>query len=170
MSQLRDEVLAITKELHNVVFVGAIAVLFHLGWRHRRTRDINIALATNLREDALKEELERQGYRTFQEGRKEVVRSPRGYKVDIYTEDVSGIPLDTVFDTAQVFSTLGGNVKAASLEVLLLAKLRAGRPQDMEDLRDLCKRKGDSVDWQVLQQIATKVELSTIKQSVTALR
>ncbi len=97
MNPLQREAIAITKELGNVVFVGAVAVLSYLGWRHRATRDLDFAMAAKLS----KEELDQRGYRTFIEGRKEVTYSPRGFKVDIYTNDINEIPIHTVVAMAK---------------------------------------------------------------------
>ena len=44
---LRSEVARIAELLGDkVIFVGAVAVLAYLGWRHRATHDIDIALVS----------------------------------------------------------------------------------------------------------------------------
>lgn len=167
MNQLQREAIAITKELGEVVFVGAVAVLSYLGWKHRTTRDLDIAMAR-----LTKGQLEQLGYRTFQEAGKDVVRSPRGFKVDIYTNDVSKIPIDTIYITAKEVPLGNDKIKVASLEVLLVAKLRAmrpSRPQDRDDFNKLCESNGKLVDWKALDDIAAEIELSTIRESVRAL-
>lgn len=165
MDQLQRETIAITKELGNVVFIGAVAVLAHLGWKYRRTHDFDIAMAVKLE----KEELEKRGYKTFREGGKEVVRSPRGYKVDIYTEDVNEIPVRTVMTTAAEIPLKNEKIRVVAIEVLFVAKLRTARPQDMEDLRELCKKHGNSINWAFLRELASGTEISTIEQMVRAL-
>ncbi len=168
MNQLQHEAIAITKELGDVVFVGAVAVLSYLGWRYRTTRDFDIAMVTKL----TKAQLERLGYRTFQEGGKDVVRSPRGYKVDIYTNDVSNISIKIVYNTARKVSVGDHTIKVASLEVMLIAKLRAmrpTRPQDRDDFNRLCETNGKSVDWNALIDIATEIEVFRIRETVRAL-
>jgi len=168
MNQLQHEAIAITKELRDVVFVGAVAVLSYLGWRYRTTRDFDIAMVTKL----TKAQLERLGYRTFQEGGKDVVRSPRGYKVDIYTNDVSNISIKTVYSTAREVALTDYTIKVASLQVLLLAKLRAmrpSRPQDREDFNKMCEKNGKSIDWKVLIDMATEIEILRIRETVRAL-
>ena len=168
MNQLQREAIAITKELGDVVFVGAVAVLSYIGWRQRKTKDVDIAMVTKL----TKEQLEQLGYRTFQEGGKNVVRSPRGYKVDIYTNDVSNISIKTVYGTAREVALTDYTIKVASLEVLLLAKLRAmrpSRPQDREDFNKMCEKNGKSIDWEVLIEIASEIEVLRIRETVRAL-
>ncbi|GEM_PF-6717780 len=82
---LRNEVEMVAKLLGGrVVFVGAIAVLGYLGWKYRSTRDIDMALTSG----TTLEYLERRGFRLV----KETLYSPGGFKVDVYTEDVNGVP------------------------------------------------------------------------------
>lgn len=118
----------------------------------------------------MKEKLEQLGYRRFPERGKQVVRSPRGRKVDIYTHDVSGITIDTIYTTAKEIHMQNDTIKVTCVEVLSVAKLRASRPQDIEDIRELCKRHGKSIDWELLKNISTPIELSNIKQTVIAIR
>jgi hypothetical protein len=172
MNQLQREAVEIAKELGDIVFVGAVAVNSHLNWRHRTTRDFDIAMATTLTKEQLKEELEKKGYRTFQERGKEVIYSPRNAKVDIYTKDVSGILIDKIYSTAKEVLLGNYKIRVASPEVMLVAKLRAmrpSRPQDKDDFTRLCIECGKSIDWKTLERIATEMEVSTIKESIRAL-
>jgi len=154
----------ITEELGDVVFIGAVGVMMHLGTRHRRTQDIDLAMVTKLSD----EELETRGYRKYFEKRKYVTYTPRRIKVDIYTEDVSGIPVETVYTTSLNFTGKNRIIKVACIEVLLVAKHRAARPQDVEDLQNLCKNKGKSINWALLAKIAKPTEVSEIKTVVSA--
>lgn len=168
MNQLQREAIEITEELEDVVFVGAAAVHAHLRWRHRSTSDIDIAMTIKL----TKEELENRGYRTYNEGGKEVTRTPRGFKIDIYTNDVSRIPVDIVHKTAVDIAIGNSKIKIASLEVMLVAKLRAmrpSRPQDKEDFNTLCEMQGKNIDFEKLSAIATEMEITTIKSTAAAL-
>jgi len=94
--ELVREALQITRELDNVVFVGAVAVYLYTK-RNRTTRDLDFAVASKITKD----ELTRKGYHIFQEKGKDIRRSPRGYKVDIFYRDVSEIPVETIFQTAR---------------------------------------------------------------------
>ena len=96
----------ISRDLKEVVFVGAFAVICHIG-PYRRTRDIDLALATPLSD----EEFERLGYRIFREGGKKVIRTKEGVKLDVYTRDVSGIRVPVVFETAVTKRVGSGGVK-----------------------------------------------------------
>ena len=46
------------------------------------------------------EEFESLGYSVSTENRKKVIRTPEGVKLDVFTRDVSGIPISEVFRTA----------------------------------------------------------------------
>lgn len=50
------------------------------------------------------EELENRGYLARDESGKRVRRSPRGVRVDIYTENVSGIEVSVISRTAETKS------------------------------------------------------------------
>ena len=159
-----EEAEKITEELGDVVFVGAVAVMVQLRTKHRRTRDIDLAMVAKLS----KEELEAKGYRTYYEKGKEITYTPRNIKVDIFTKDVSRIPIETVYSTSVSFSGKNRTIKVACVEVLLIAKHRAARPQDIEDLQNLCKNKGKSINWTLLEEIAETTEMSEIKTVVNA--
>ena len=159
-----EEADKIAEELGDVVFVGAVAVMLHLGTRHRRTQDIDLAMVTKLSN----EEMETRGYRKYYEKGKDVIYTPRGIKVGIYTKDVSGIRIETVYNTSVSFGGKNRTIKVACVEVLLVAKHRAARPQDIEDLQNLCKNKGKSINWTLLEEIAEATEISEIKTVVNA--
>lgn len=153
----------ITRDLGEVVFVGAYAVIAHTGI-YRQTKDIDLALATAISDG----ELERLGYRIFQESGKRVTRTRDGIKVDIYLRDVSGITVPQIFATA-ITRKIGVNkIRVMYLEALLIAKLRASRPQDISDLQRMCELKGKLVRWEVVESMATPVEVSNLKTTVRA--
>lgn len=79
MNPLIPEAAAITKDLGDITFIGAVAVLLHVG-RGRESQDLDFVILTPL----TKEELEEKGYFTRIENGEEVTRTPRGYKIDIY--------------------------------------------------------------------------------------
>jgi hypothetical protein len=153
----------IAKDLKQVVFVGAYAAILH--GTTRSTRGIDIALATPKTD----EELGKLGYHVYQERGKKTVRTPDGIKIDIYTKDVSGIPIREIFATAQTVQKAGQTIRIICLEALLLAKMRAGRPQDNDDLRQLCKLRGKDVRWDLVESMARGLELVRLRQFVTAL-
>ncbi len=151
----------ITHDLGQVVFVGAFAVITHIG-AYRQTRDIDLALATPIND----EELERLGYRVLPEGRKKVIRTRDGIKVDIYRHDVSDIPVPEIFRTAVTRKLGKEEIRVMCLEALLIAKMRAARDQDISDLQELCRLKGKSVRWEVVESMATLVEVSDLRNTV----
>lgn len=153
----------IAKDLKQVVFIGAYAAIQH--GATRSTRDIDIALATPKTD----EELGKLGYRVSEERGKKIVRTTDGIKIDIYTKDVSGIPIPQIFKTAVTVPKAGLTIRIICLEALLLAKMRAGRPQDIDDLRQLCKLRGREIRWDLVESMAQRLELVRLQQYVTAL-
>lgn len=138
--------------------------MMHLGTKHRDTKDIDLAMIAKLS----KEELEDRGYKTYYEKGKEITYTPRGIKVDIYTNDIGEILVEIVYSTSVNFSGKNRNVKVACVEVLLVAKHRAGRDQDIEDVQNLCRIKGKLINWTLLEKIAKSTEISQIKTVVNA--
>ncbi len=153
----------IAKDLKQVVFIGAYAAIQY--GATRSTRDIDIALATPKTD----EELGEIGYHVYQERGKRIVRTPDGIKIDIYTEDVSGIPIPKIFATAQNVQKAGATIRIMCLEALLLTKMRAGRPQDNDDLRRLCKLRGKDIRWDLVESMAQGLELVLLRKFITAL-
>lgn len=153
----------IAKDLKRVVFIGAYAAISH--GATRSTKDIDIALAAAKTD----EELGKLGYQVSEERGRKIVRTKDGIKVDIYTKDVSRIPIREIFATAQTIKKAGVPIKIISLEALLLAKMRAGRPQDNDDLRQLCKLRGKDIRWNLVEIMAERLELVRLQQYVAAL-
>ena len=160
---LESIALRVSQDLKRVVFVGAFAVICHIG-PYRRTRDIDLALATPLSD----EQFESLGYRVFQESGKKVIRTREGVKLDVYTRDVSRIPVPVVFETSIAKRVGSGEVKVMCLEALLIAKMRASRPQDIEDVQTLCRRLGKKIQWNTVDELATPLESSELKNIVSA--
>ncbi len=153
----------IAKDLKQVVFIGAYAAIAH--GVARSTRDIDIALATPKTDN----EFEKLGYNVYQEGGKKAVRTRNGVKVDVYTKDVSGIPVPEIFASALTVRRAGSLVRIMCLEALLLAKMRAGRPQDNDDIRQLCRVRGKAIRWDLVESMARGLEAVQLRQYVTAL-
>ena len=167
-NQLRNEAVQITKELGDITFVGAVAVYFHTkGNRSRGTRDLDFAVATKIPDDQLLEK----GYKIFEERGKKVIRTLRGFKIDIYSKDVGGIPVQDIIHRAKTISAdkRGNKIKVASLEDLIITKHRASREQDSEDLYEIAKTKLHEINWQLLQSITkSELEFSEIKTTMNA--
>ena len=60
-------------------------------------------------------------------------------------------------------------IRVISLEGLIVAKHRAGRSQDIADLRQLMARRGQVVKWDKMSQIGTNLELAELRQVAKAL-
>jgi hypothetical protein len=78
----------------------------------------------------------------------------------------TGIRVDFIFSTtgyeaeairrAQRVDVGRGTVAFATAEDLIIHKLFAGRPRDLEDARGVVRRKGPSLDWPYLQRWAVE--------------
>lgn len=172
MKNLVREAVLVSEEIGDVTYVGAVAVFLHTK-KTRESRDLDFAVASGLsREEAIK----KGGYTTHIENNKEVTRTPRQVKVDIYDEDVSEIPVEVIANTAksiQVDKTRGTTLKVACIEALIVSKHRASRhnrPQDNEDLYELAQEKFDEIDWNLLKDMTkSEHEFDTIKMAMRTL-
>jgi hypothetical protein len=99
---------------------------------------------------------------------KKVIRTPEGVKLDVYTRDVSGIPVSEVFSTAVVKRVGPREIQVMCLEVLSIAKMRASRPHDIEDVRTLCRRLGKTIRWGVVDALAMPPGSAELKNVVFA--
>lgn len=162
MKPLVREALEISKELDGVIFVGAVARYFHTKVM-RESEDIDFAIVKPI----TNEELDARGYKTYTEGRKEITRTPRGMKVDIYKHDVSRIPIKVIRDTSIEIQEGKAKVRVIGLEALLVAKHRAQRDQDTEDIRELVRRKHKQIRLDVLRKITeSDVEYAQIQTAI----
>ncbi len=168
MNDLVREALNIVEDLGEVVFIGAVAVMLHTKI-NRESADLDFAVVQDLTDKFLEEK----EYFQFEENGKLVRRTPRGYKVDIYTRDVSRIPLADVIRTAVdiQIGKKGKTLKVASIETLIVAKHRAARFQDADDLRTMARKKFNHIDWELLETLTdSNVEFSTIQQEMNYYR
>lgn len=158
------EAALITKDLGQVVFIGSIARYFHTK-DYRESQDLDFAVITPLSE----EELFEKGYRKYEENRKEVWRTPREIKIDMFTRDVGRIPIKTLIETAKEFDAdkKGNKLSVMSLECLIITKHRAQRDQDIDDLKMIAERKLSEIDWNQLKKIVDdETEYQTIKRDI----
>jgi predicted nucleotidyltransferase len=155
----------ITQDLKDVVFIGAYAAMTHIG-PFRGTRDIDLALASPISD----EELEKLGYRIFLERGKRTIYTHGGVKVDVYLDDVSGIPVSRIFDTAITKQIGKHKIQVMCLEALLIAKLRAARPQDIDDIQQICRIKGKEIDWNVVESLAEPIEVLNLKTTASVFK
>jgi len=164
MNELIREAIEIVNDLGDVIFIGAIAVMLHTKIT-RESMDLDFAVTKELTDKFLEDKK----YFKFEENGKSVRRTPRGYKIDIYRNDVSRIPLKSVIDTAKEIQVRKNQaLKAASLEVLIVAKHRAARLQDSDDLRTMAKRKFKEINWKSLEELAdSDVEFKAIRTEMT---
>ncbi|MBI2648848.1 MAG: nucleotidyltransferase [Thaumarchaeota archaeon] len=160
---LEREAVKVTEELGEVVFIGALAVNHYA--RFRGTRDIDLAVAGPPSESRLTA----LGYRK-KEGSTASWYTPRGIKVDFYTRDVGKIPVNWILKTSVPVMFAKKEIRVICLEGLILAKHRAGRSQDIADLRQLIVRCGRSIRWDVMRQISTDLEITELRKVAEAFR
>ena len=166
MNPLVREAIDITKDIGDVIFIGAVAIMLHTKMG-RPSADLDIVLATELSDEDLAEKK----YIKLADKR-DSWQTPRLFKVDIFRKDVSKIPIKSVIDTSKIIQVDSHNtLRVASLECLIVAKNRAKRPQDLEDLRLLAKKKFNEIEWDVLKSISkTEMEFNGIKSTMTFYR
>jgi len=163
MNRLTSEAIKIKNDLGSVVFIGGLAVLLQTK-SGRQTDDIDFAVARPLSGEFL----DGKKYFEHNENGKIVRRTPRGYKVDIYSKDVSGIPVYIVVETTRNVSVDAKNVlKVACVEVLIVAKHRAARKQDRSDLSLFAAKWFDDLDWDLLKSLTeSEIEFETIRKTL----
>lgn len=162
MKPLVSEALTVNEELGGVIFIGAIARYLHTN-NLRESRDLDFAVAKPLSDEFLNSK----GYNKFIENRKEIWRTPRGVKIDIYTKDVSKIPIEIIIRTAKDAKVGNKTVKVIGLEALIVAKHRAQRDADIDDLRLLARQKSKEINWELLKTVAKDdTEYQNIKTSI----
>ena len=153
------------------MFIGAVAILLHIGkGRARESRDLDFAIAHPISEESLFEK----GYRKYPRSGKTEYYSPREFKLDIYTTDISQVPISAIVDTANKF-TLDRykTVKAASLEMLIILKYDANRDQDNDDLHRIAVAKLRDINWEVLQSLVnsySEYKFDDIKRDMVELK
>jgi hypothetical protein len=132
----------------------------------RESRDLDFAVAIPLSNQFLED----RGYFVHKEKGKDVRRTPRGFKIDIYSRDLNGIPVETIAKTAVeilVNRKKNWTVKASSLEVLLISKHRAGRNQDTYDLKLLAQERFNDINWKTLKSLTRdETEFQAIKTAL----
>ncbi len=137
---LRSEVARIAELLGDkVIFVGAVAVLAYLGWKHRATHDIDMALVSLGPRDLL-----RIGFREF----RGYLYTPSGFKVDVYTKDVNGVPISFLEEGARWVDVREVRIRVPRVEDLIVTKL-TGRARDEEDIMELMR--AHAVDWDYIE-------------------
>jgi hypothetical protein len=155
-------------ETHDLPFmlIGGQAVLLH--GQPRLTQDIDVTLAAA--PDRLTEVIAVCDQLGLDPLPTEVERFVRNTFVLPAAESSSGIRVDFIFSTTPyerqainraVRVPIGGRlVPFATAEDLILHKLFAGRPRDLEDAAGIVHRKGTELDWTYLQHWAE--EFSTV--------
>lgn len=167
IKNLIREAILVSKELGEITFVGAVAVYLHTR-KTRESQDIDFAVAAGVS----KEVIRKGKYITYTENGKEVTRTPRSIKVDIYDTDVSDIPVETIADTAISIEAdkKGTMLRVACLEALIIAKHRASRPsrpQDDQDLLALAQEKYEEIDWHLLKtMVKSDIEYDNIRTTM----
>jgi predicted nucleotidyltransferase len=144
MNPLIQEAISITKDLGDVTFLGAVAVLLHTK-SGRQSQDLDIAVTTPITD----KELEQKGYFKGMEGGVEIRRTPNNYKIDIYHDrPINEIPISVIIKNAIYIPVKNMKIRVVSLEALILMKARTSRDQDIEDLMYISKQKYDKINWE----------------------
>jgi hypothetical protein len=93
-------------------------------------------------------------------------------------DPATGVRVDFIFSTtpyeaqairrAERLSIGGGSVPFATPEDLILHKLFAGRPRDLEDVRGVLRRKGPQIDWAYLMRWARELATTPGREQLAA--
>ena len=167
MKPLVNEALEISKELGDVIFIGAIARYLYTK-DLRESQDLDFAME----KPVSNEELWNLNYKNEFRNGKEIWYTPRGIKIDRYTKDVSKIPLKLIVENSKYIqvSKKGEKIRTMGLESLIVAKHRAGREQDSEDLSAIAHTKYNEIKWEILREIAgDEHEYNQIKSDMSYL-
>ena len=167
MKPLVREALLITEDLGRVVFIGAIARYFHTRV-YRESTDLDFAVERPIEV----QELNGKGYNQFERNGKLQWFTPRGVKIDIYTRDVSGIPIEKIMQSSKEFPVgkTGESVRVMSLESLVVSKHRAQRAGDVEDLQVISSTRFKEIRWDALREITRDAhEFDSIRSDLTYL-
>ncbi|MEW5981645.1 MAG: nucleotidyltransferase [Acidobacteriota bacterium] len=143
---------------------GAQAALI---WgRPRLTADVDVTVRLASDDTAgFVEALQRRGFRLRVAGTPEFVRRTR---VLPFSHDASGIAVDVVlagpgleelFQSRAVMLDIGGEpVPVISPEDLIVTKILAGRPKDIEDIRGVLVERGDRLDFALVRSTLRTLE------------
>lgn len=154
MNKLITEAIKITQELGGVIFIGALATHVHTK-STRDSQDVDFVLTSPITD----EDLMSKGYYKSITG-KQPWFSPRGIKIDIYTQGIPGISLEKLIKYSKEFPVKGQSIRVIGLEALVVAKHTAARDQDIDDLRNIAKNRLKEIDWSIIEAI-TKDDYKT---------
>lgn len=162
MNPLVREAVEIAKDIGDVVLVGAAAVILHTK-EGRSSEDLDFALTTELSDETLLDKR----YIKLRDKR-DSWQTPRHFKVDFFRKDVGEIPIKSILDMSTMISVDTKNtLRVISLECLIVAKSRADRPTDREDLRLLAKKRFNEIDWDIIKSISKSgMEFETMKRNM----
>jgi hypothetical protein len=151
----------IGSEIPSAVFVGAAATLAHLGWRARRTVDVDVAVG--VASDVEEARLRGLGYLRLNDE----WYTPRHWKIDIYRKDVSGFAVARIVSDSVRVAVRKSTIRVTKLEMLIPMKHRAGQT---DDLRSLLSSRFSSIDWDYMRSIARDdeevIEMENVARSM----
>lgn len=162
MNPLVREAVEIAKDIGDVVLIGATAVMLHAKVG-RSSEDLDFALTAELSDEALLDK----GYIKFRDKR-DSWQTPRYFKVDFFRKDVGEIPIKLILDMSTIIQVDTKNtLRVISLECLIVAKSRADRSTDREDLRLLAKKRFNEIDWGIIKSISkSDMEFEAMKKNM----
>ncbi len=158
MSLLDDFLVSCQESNAKYALVGAWALIQIT--RYRTTHDVDAAVS---KKDLwkLKEKLEEKGYFYIHNPRLEKHEFKHSEKgdIDIYTENIGGIPVEQLIERATPINFEGRNITCISPEDLILVKLAAGRERDMADIAIILYHIVEKLDWNYLNEEAKKLNI-----------
>lgn len=152
---------------------GAQAVVVH--GRPRMTADVDVTAKSPVREvDDLAANLQRRGFTVRVDELAEFVRRTSVIPV---VHDATEIPVDLVLAgpgledeflaRAIRIEIEGTDVPFISPEDLIVTKLLAGRPKDVEDVRGILAKQGARIDKRRIEDVLTRIEQALDRSDLT---
>lgn len=143
--------------------IGGLAVAVH--GEPRATLDIDAVLDVDVEfAIGILETLPSSGFRPFSDRVEEIVRTglllPLEHKETRIRVDLSlglsGFDREAIF-TAQKLSIGGCDIQVVGAEYLVVMKIVASRPRDLEDVKGIISRKGSDFDWKLTNRLASEL-------------
>jgi predicted nucleotidyltransferase len=155
--------------------IGGIAVGVH--GEPRFTADVDAIIGTDVdRALALIQLLDQTPFRALFSDVAEVVQSAfilplRHRETQIRVDLAIGLTgfEKQLIDRADDITIAARNIPVATPEDLILLKLLAARPRDMDDVSSIVARQGESIDWQYLRQTGKALQDAVSQDIVSVL-
>ena len=150
-------------EIHNCLVGGLAATL---RGRMRNTEDVDLVIATDV-DEAIRflQALPKDQFRPFFPEAEKVARTACILALEHVDTQItldlaigmSGFEQQIV-SRSESLPLAGTKINVATAEDLILMKVLAGRPQDEQDIAGIIATRGDTIDWDYCEAIASQLQ------------